>query len=1420
MSNLINLYDPSAKYGPLSNNFSSRIKINKKIYKNVTDFIYKNMIPPMYHQYIKKGKDVDIFTEYIKIRDDIKVRIQQNSLEQALNVKYSNPYIMDILLSTGNSNLVYVSNSEILGNGKNGKGMNLVGRYSMQIRNQKANEIKLENEIKTYQNNIYEAYLIYEALKKLIFDYDNDLSEFLYLTTSKEIIIKYGNIVYPNMFNEKPEKIIFNVFLEKIVNKKELDKDESELKTEIINFVKNKYKESQENEKINIKKFLKNLRDDKLDKDDISFLEKIYNIVYNDVEKYENIKYNQIFTKLSESSPDKNIILELYSEKNADFYPLLEIGYKKPNILVHVIRQKFLSSLAAKKDFLLKNKIFDLYIEDKIKNKYPDVNKEEYEYLKKDLIEKINKKCVCGKGIAKYNKPGEEPLYCSECKYNYKTENILKPKRKIKFKKFAEYTFDSYIKNMFEKEGEGLYEEFKNLDSKFKNRIIDENKEEYKYLSNELKEIYKRYISLKDIYNNAVEKIPKKCHCENVQTTRTDEQKYELFVNELIEEENPNIDDDIYNIIYTDHPSVEFQSDEYIKLYEIEYEKIRKSKLDKVKKKLKKDKNIKQVKIVYGKSGEMPTQCVNCRIIYQDEEEVDSDEDIQEKNMVITLEQSYLDSFKKRLYNNWKKFPINIKTQIEEYIYKLKIPQQEDISIAEAYIIPILVDNEEKKEENIKTIYIQVGNPADNFEKFTGDPIQLLSPIFYTGILKINNYEYPTVYHYIITNLLAQLPYMNTSEDNEPNNSLKNAQKYIKKNDGENYTNYLMNWLSYKQILVLYNYEEQSRNSKKIKELASEALDFKFTEIVMQNLLLSTGEKILVYGDDRDHILGTYKEPEFIPLQAEYKSNVELVNNIINNTRVEEGHNFVGEYLMKIRKELSTSIEIQNEKITIEDISRLITTDLFLRTWMENKISEFIKTTKKMEKYMKHKNNSKNIEEIFFGVLKYLYPTFDTLSSAKELNIEVSQQFINIAKNYTNNNIIINYLWIIIVNLLYTLIDKIENPTLYNLKTTLTHITVLLSNNDNTCVKIIENNNKMNCVLSSITNLIAGFIKFQNYLLINQNEIIQTVDKFDIETITSIILDTNKIKLNDELTFDFKEKKENETDYDINEEQDDDEVESEFKEQFEDVIDKDLENSLEYGFDEINDAEYNQNLLKMLKNTKKSNDVENENEDIDEEREEWVVDEDEEREDDDQDYYDSGDDDIDEEKKSEEDIINKWNKLEKDAKDDNMSTYRFFCGQEKEKLQRDGVIDIIKNKAILQLNSKNMKLDDDKLKILMDDLIFEEIKKRWSKLNQDFITAKKIDPIYKQKQTNTGNRYETLKNYYGTKENKVLNKPKRAVISDVVKEYIVNNNIVKDKGIKILNISKYIIQAAYIIETFKMDKNIKSNRINFFATLA
>ena len=40
-------------------------------------------------------------------------------------------------------------------------------------------------------------------------------------------------------------------------------------------------------------------------------------------------------------------------------------------------------------------------------------------------------------------------------------------------------------------------------------------------------------------------------------------------------------------------------------------------------------------------------------------------------------------------------------------------------------------------------------------------------------------------------------------------------------------------------------------------------------------------------------------------------------------------------------------------------------------------------------------------------------------------------------------------------------------------------------------------------------------------------------------------------------------------------------------------------------------------------------------------------------------------------------------------------------GQEKEKLQREGVIDIIKNKAILQLNSKNMKLDDDKLKILM-----------------------------------------------------------------------------------------------------------------------
>ncbi len=1374
MSNLINLYDPIAKYGPLSNNFLSRIKINKRIYKNVTDFIYKNMIPPMYQQNIKKDKD--IFMEYIRLRDDIKARIQQNSLEEALNVKYSNPDMMNILLSTGNSNLVYVSGSEILGNGKSGKGMNLVGRYSMQIRNKKANEIKIQNEIKKYQNNIYEAYLIYESLKKLILDYDNNLSDFLLLQTSKEIILKYGQIVYPNIFVEKTNKININEFVDKIVNKKELNEEETNFKTEIVNFIKNKYKDSQENEKIIIKKFLKNLRDDKLDKDDISFLENISKTVYNDTDKYENIKYNQIITKLTETSPDKNVILELYSAKNADFYPLLELGYKHPNILVHVVRQKFIASLAAKKDYLLKNKIFDLYIDDKIKNKYPEITSEEYEYFKKDLIEKINKKCVCGKGIAQYNKPGEEPLYCSECKYNYKTESVLKPKRKIKFKKFSEYTFDSYIKNMFEKEGEGLYEEFKTLESEFKNRII-ENTEDYPYLSSELKERYKKYLFLKDIYNNAVEKIPKKCHCENTQTTQPDKKKYELFVNELIEEENPNIDDDIYNIIYADNPSIEFQSDEYIKLYEIEYEKIRKSKLDKVKKKLKKDKNIKQENIVYGKPGEIPTQCVNCRIIYEEEEEVDYDEDIQEKNMVITLEQNYLDAFKNRLYNNWKKFPVNIKTQIEEYIYKLNIPLQEDITIAEAYKIPIFIDNEEeKKEETIKTIYIQVGDPPENFGKFTGDPIQLLSPIFYTGILKINNYEYPTVYHYIIASLLSQLPYMDTSVDTQPDNSMKNAQKYLKKNDGENYTNYLLNWLSYKQILVLYNYEEQKRNAKKIKELASEALDLKFSDIVMQNLLLSTEDKILVWGDDRDHVLGTYKEPEFIPTKTEYKNNVELVNDINNNTRIEAGHNFVGEYLTKIRTELSTSIETQNEKITINDISTLLFTDLFLKRWMENKISEFIKTSKKLQNYLKIKNNVRiNIDDIFFATLKYIYPTFDNLSTTKELNIEIPQQFSNIARNYTNNGAIINYLWIIIVNLLSTLINKMENPTLYNLKITLTQITSLLSNNDNLCIKIIENNNRTSCILSGIFNLITALIKFQNKLLQTQNEMkIQTVEKYDIETIASIILDTNQIKIDVKLDVNFENIVQDSDfiDDNVDENLSDEIVDN--TELIQDVVVQDMQNEFEQGYDSFDETEYNKNILKILsKGAKNFKDNDEENEEVDEEREEWVGDEDEENSDNEE-YYDSGngDDDI-----IDKDILNDWNKLKRDARDAKMGFYEFFVKEETEKLMKEGILD--------------------------KEGISHEIKKRWSRF---YKIQKPPSMIYKGKD---------FKKFYGDK-----NKIPAEKISDIVQKYIKTNNIIKDREIKINNIAKYITQAAYIIETFKMDKNIKTNRINFFATLS
>lgn len=215
----INLYNPDIlPFGELSNNAQIDFQICNKNnvcekWNSITQFIYTNMIKnPVYQQNIKEITNYNkIHEEYIKYTQKSEEAIIAESLDEALRVKFQNPDVLNILLKTGKSEIVYISENDFLGNGTNNKGSNILGKYLMQIRDEILNSKDVEENKKSLERQCYEAYLIYNMLKQEITENGNDLSKYLF-----EDMTKIYEISIINNFND-----IMNIYLQ---NKSENEK--------------------------------------------------------------------------------------------------------------------------------------------------------------------------------------------------------------------------------------------------------------------------------------------------------------------------------------------------------------------------------------------------------------------------------------------------------------------------------------------------------------------------------------------------------------------------------------------------------------------------------------------------------------------------------------------------------------------------------------------------------------------------------------------------------------------------------------------------------------------------------------------------------------------------------------------------------------------------------------------------------------------------------------------------------------------------------------------------------------------------------------------------------------------------------------------------------------------------------------------
>ena len=174
MVKVIKIFDPKEKpFGWLSNNYRHFMRIDGKEWQYVTSYIYANILKiPMSVQIIRLTRNVkDIKNEFTRLYQDEVDSVTKKAMETSLKVKFENKKLSELLVSTGDAPIFYVSNNKLLGVGPNNDGQNVYGKYLMQIRHllRVAFKYKKEEIAKAEKDQlIFDVYLAQKGLVEQI----------------------------------------------------------------------------------------------------------------------------------------------------------------------------------------------------------------------------------------------------------------------------------------------------------------------------------------------------------------------------------------------------------------------------------------------------------------------------------------------------------------------------------------------------------------------------------------------------------------------------------------------------------------------------------------------------------------------------------------------------------------------------------------------------------------------------------------------------------------------------------------------------------------------------------------------------------------------------------------------------------------------------------------------------------------------------------------------------------------------------------------------------------------------------------------------------------------------------------------------------------------------------------------------------
>jgi len=441
-----------------------------------------------------------------------------------------------------------------------------------------------------------------------------------------------------------------------------------------------------------------------------------------------------------------------------------------------------------------------------------------------------------------------------------------------------------------------------------------------------------------------------------------------------------------------------------------------------------------------------------------------------------------------RLYNLFKAGMLseNLCKDIDKRLKSFYIPSDEDVKEAISYPIS-WKDKPEEFKKSTKTRFSEpiIVLPSELFNDSPFYPNNAkyisLSPVaFSIPLLKIKNLSYITITHYILTKLIKFVGHI----------TLKEAYSYILRTPSI-YPKDQHDFLDPDDVIRNFNIIKDKTYFSEMLKYAKEALDKKFEDRYMQDILLITGNAELIYEDFSEPILGG-----------------------ITNKRG-KAFNFVGKYLMELRNKF---IEIRKQEkfhlLKEQDITNIFEKDRFMNVWIRNRVKDSCNVLNIMKNYLQVKENF-TIDlttEFTSAVLDNIFqPCSKVYGAAHNIKAEVPDYFRQmVLKECTNfkpgrDSQAVEVIWKRLAVIIYYLIKHLNDSgsTIENIKAEIGRVQIFSSTAIHECEKIITGEYD-NCIVSAIINILRGIIAFNKKFSKSYE-----VTELDVKTAVSIILKTD-----------------------------------------------------------------------------------------------------------------------------------------------------------------------------------------------------------------------------------------------------------------------------------------------------------------------